>query len=120
VPLSRWLRHINVNKSVQTKLNSNNNKEFTKEERSLRILYLIRKTSIIIFKWNIISEKSIIKNIFDQIRRKSPKAIDIKSSNTDIKSYGELSPGPGHYNPYENNVNHNLRYKNLILIQIRK
>ena len=97
VKLKIIIKKIIINKSVQTKLNSNNNKEFTKEERSL-----------------------IIKNIFDQIRRKSPKAIDIKSSNTDIKSYGELSPGPGHYNPYENNVNHNLRYKNLILIQIRK
>ena len=81
-----------INKSVQTNLNSNNNKEFTKEERSL-----------------------IIKNIFDQIRRKSSKAIDIKSSNTDIKSYGEMFPGPGHYNPYENNINHNLRYKNLFV-----
>ncbi len=79
------------NKSVQTNLSYNNN-ELIKKERSL-----------------------IIKNIFDQIRRKSSKAIDVKSSNTDIKSYGELFPGPGYYNPDINNISHNLRYKNLFL-----
>lgn len=80
--------NINNNKAIQAKLNPN---ELTRKERSV-----------------------IVKNIFDQIRRKS-KNIKIKSSNTDLKLFGELFPGPGQYNPNTNNINHNLRYKNLFM-----
>ena len=57
----------------------------------------------------------IVKNFFNQIRRKS-KSI-IKSPNTDLKVYGELFPGPGYYNPSINNIGkkYNLRYQNLFL-----
>lgn len=58
----------------------------------------------------------VVKGILDQIRRKS-KDINPKSTNTNLKIYGEMFPGPGAYDLNKDNIgnSHNLRYKNLFL-----
>ena len=58
----------------------------------------------------------VVKRILDQIRRKE-KDINPKSSNTNLKIYGEMFPGPGAYDLNKDNIgnSHNLRYKNLFL-----
>lgn len=58
----------------------------------------------------------VVKGILDQIRRKS-KDTNPKSTNTNLKIYGEMFPGPGAYDLNNGDIgnSHNLRYKNLFL-----
>jgi hypothetical protein len=58
----------------------------------------------------------VVKGILDQIRRKS-KDINPKSTNTNLKIFGEMFPGPGAYDLNRDNIgnSHNLRYKNLFI-----
>lgn len=58
----------------------------------------------------------IVKGILDEIRRKR-KDINPKSSNTNLKLFGEMHPGPGAYDLNKGDIgnSHNLRYKNLFL-----
>ena len=81
------------------KSNKNNNHNITIESESSKM------------------ERSlVVKGILDQIRRKS-KDINPKSTNTNLKAYGEMFPGPGAYDLNKDNIgnSHNLRYKNLFL-----
>ena len=95
---------ISVNNSLSendnNKVNHINNKKkiFVKKERSL-----------------------IVKNILEQISRKNNDNSP-KSSNTNLKLYGELFPGPGQYDLNQNDIalSHNLRYKNLFINDSKK
>ena len=65
----------------------------------------------------------IVQNYLDQIRRKSNNNNhNPKSSNTNLKLYGELFPGPGYYNLNKDDIGnrHNLRYKNLFINNVKK
>ena len=63
----------------------------------------------------------IVKNMLEQIRRKTDENSP-KSSNTNLKLYGELFPGPGYYDLNKNDIgiSHNLRYKNLFISESKK
>ena len=59
-------------------------------------------------------EKSLlVKNILESICHKPPENKEIISSNLDLKLYRNICPGPGDYSPQYDNLNFNLRYKNI-------
>ena len=59
-------------------------------------------------------EKSLmVKNILESICHKPPENTETISPNLDLKLYRNLCPGPGDYSPQYDNLNFNLRYKNI-------